>query len=356
MSEKMTSRERFLRMFDHVEADRVAMWDFPWPGTIRRWHEEGMPEGVSYEDYFGVDKVERILVDNSPRFPVNVVEETDEFITVTTAWGGTQRDFKAQDSTPDFIDFTVKSPDDWVKVKERISPTNDRVPWDQLKKDYKRWKEEGSLILADMWFSFDHTHSLVVGTERLLMALVENPEWCMDMFTHFLDVNLALLDMTWDAGYTFDVISIRDDMGYKQHQFFSPNTYREMIKPLHKRVADWAHSRGIKARLHSCGYIMPFIPDIIDAGIDVLHPMEVKAGMDPVEMKKLYGDDLTLHGGFNAMLWSDKDAILAEIERLMPIMKENGGYIFASDHSIPSEVSFENAKAAIGLAKELGRY
>ena len=59
--DKMTSHERFARMFAHQEADRVAMWDFPWPGTLARWRREGMPGDVSYEDYFEVDRVSRIV-------------------------------------------------------------------------------------------------------------------------------------------------------------------------------------------------------------------------------------------------------------------------------------------------------
>jgi uroporphyrinogen decarboxylase len=82
----------------------------------------------------------------------------------------------------------------------------------------------------------------------------------------------------------------------------------------------------------------------------------VKAGMNPEEIKRKYGKDLVLHGGFNAMLWKDLDAIKAEMKRLIPVLKESGGYIFAADHSIPNDVSFENIKEIIRYAKELGSY
>ncbi len=352
----MTSHERFSRMFAHKEADRVVMWDFPWPGALRRWHQEGMPQGQSYEDFFGVDKVSRVVVDNSPRYPERVIQETDKFITTTTRWGGTQRDFKVQDSTPEFLDYTIVDRDSWETAKSRITPSDDRIPWSYLSQNYKSWREEGHWILGDLWFSFDNTHSYVVGTERMLIALFEDPEWCVDIYSHCLEVNLALLDMAWEKGYTFDMLNIRDDMGYKNAQFFSLNTYRELIKPLHKRCADWAHQKGIVTRLHSCGYIRPFLPDIIDAGIDALHPMEVKAGMDPLEIKRCFGNQLVLHGGINAMLWHDLDAVQAEMKRLLPELKKGGGYIFAADHSIPNDVSFENIQEILTLAKRLGAY
>lgn len=352
----MTSHERFARMFRHQEADRVAMWDFPWPGALKRWYREGMPENVSYEDYFDVDKVSRVVADNSPRYPEHIIEENEEFKTVTTSWGGKQRDFKNEDSTPDFIDYTIVDWDTWEQAKARMTPTPDRIPWEHLKANHGKWRAEGHWILGDLWFSFNQLTSYVVGMERFLIYMLEEPELCQDMLHHSLDVNLKLLDMAWDAGYTFDMLNIRDDMGYKRAQFFSLETYRDIIKPSHQKAVDWARNKGIKTRLHSCGYIMPLLPEIVDVGFDALHPMEVKAGMDPEAVKAEYGDRLVLHGGFNAMLWKDLDAITAEMKRLLPILKQSGGYIFAADHSIPNDVSFRNMKEIMALAKELGSY
>jgi uroporphyrinogen decarboxylase len=78
--------------------------------------------------------------------------------------------------------------------------------------------------------------------------------------------------------------------------------------------------------------------------------------MEPLTLKKKYGDRLTLHGGINAVLWDDREAIISEIERLVPVLKENGGYIFASDHSIPNSVSLENFRAIIDEVKRVGKY
>jgi uroporphyrinogen decarboxylase len=152
------------------------------------------------------------------------------------------------------------------------------------------------------------------------------------------------------------MFNIREDMGYSYSQFFSVQTYRDIIKPVHQKAVDWAHGKGAKVRLHSCGNINPLLPEIVDVGFDALHPMEVKAGMKPDEIKQKYGDALVLHGGFNAMLWKDREAIEAEMRRLLPILKQGGGYIFASDHSIPNDVSFANIQAIMKLARELGSY
>lgn len=352
----LTTYDRMRRMYDHQEADRVPVIDSPWGATIERWHREGMPEDVSYVDFFGLDKIAHIGVDTSPRYPARVVEETDDYVINTTPWGATLKNWKHIASTPEFMDFKIDGPDAWAEAKARMTPTDDRIPWDRLKANYKRWREEGQWIEAGLWFGFDVTHSWTVGTERLLMALLTDPEWCMDMFNHFLDVGIALLDKVWDAGYTFDAVNWPDDMGYKENQFFSVRTYRKLLKPVHQRAVDWAHAKGVKVRLHSCGDIRPFIPELVEIGIDGLNPLEVKAGMDPIAIKREYGDDLLLHGGINAVLWDDKEAIEAEMRRVIPIVKERGGYIFSSDHSVPSAVSLENFRYIVELAKALGRY
>lgn len=233
--DSMTSHERFARMFAHCEADRIPVIDSPWGATIERWRREGMPEGMDYADFFGLDSVAGISVDSSPRYAVKTIEETDAYRIHTTAWGATLKDWKHAASTPEFIDFTIVDRASWEKAKARMQPAHDRINWKRLQDNYKGWRESGRWITAGLWFGFDVTHSWIVGTERLLFALVEDPDWCRDIFAHELETCLALLDMVWDAGYTFDCIRWPDDMGYKGTQFFSLNMYRELVKPFHKR-------------------------------------------------------------------------------------------------------------------------
>jgi uroporphyrinogen decarboxylase len=353
---EMTSKERFTRMFEHKEADRVPIIDGPWGTTIARWRREGLPENVSYVDYFGLDHTAGIGVDNSPRFEPKTIEETDEYRIYTTKWGATRRSWKHVTSTPEHISYRIVDRDSWEKAKERIQPTRDRVNWDHLKNNYKSWREKGYWINAGLTFGYDITHANIVGMERLLIAMLEEPEWCMDLFSYLLEVNLALLDMVWDAGYHFDGIHWCDDMGYKGTQFFSLKVYREVLKPYHKRAIDWAHEKGIKAHLHSCGNINTFVPELVEIGLDALNPLEVKAGMNPIYLKKTYGKNLVFKGGINAVLWDKPDEIKAEMEKVLPVMKESGGYIFSSDHSIPDSVSFQDFTQIVELAKKLGSY
>lgn len=354
--EEMTSHERFQRMYEHREADRIPIIDSPWDATIERWRREGMPEGTDFVDYFGLDHVAHIGVDNTPRYEQKVLEETDEHIVYTSNWGATLKQWKHAASTPEFLNFTIVDPESWKNAKKRMTHDRDRIPWEHLEKNYPIWKERGDWIEAGLWFGFDVTHAWAVGTERVLVALVENPGWLTDMFEHELEVNLALLELVWNAGYHFDAITWCDDMGYKHNQFFSLKMYRNLVKPFHQRAIEWAHAKGARAHLHSCGDVNPFVPELIGIGLDALNPLEVKAGMDPIYLKKTYGKDLVLHGGINAVLWDKPEEIMAEMERGVPALKEYGGYIFSSDHSVPSSVSLENFRQIVDCAKRLGAY
>ncbi len=313
-------------------------------------------KGWDWRDYFETDKTAGIGVDITPQYPYEKLEETETTITYKTNWGVTLRYDKGIDSTPEFLDYTVTTPETWEECKKRMYAGENRINWDYLKKNYPLWQAEGQWITANFWFGFDVTHSWMMGTENLLIAMYEEREMVEDMFNTYLDRCIDLFSEIWDAGYHFDCISWPDDMGYKGTTFFSNEMYREMLKPVHKRAIDWAHNHGIYAHLHSCGNIMTRIDDLMEIGLDALNPLEVKAGMEPLTLKEKYGDKLVLHGGVNAVLWDDKGAIIEEIRRVIPALKEKGGYIFSSDHSVPNSVSLENFKAIVDEIKIVGKY
>ena len=354
---ELTERERILRTYKHQEVDRIAMVDSAWAGTQKRWYREGLPAGVPWEKHFGFDRVASLKPDNSPRFVKKVIEETERYRIETTQWGVTQKVFRELDSTPEMLDFYYADSSRWEEAKVAMLADNEsRIPWKWLEENYPKWKAEGRFLQLIVWFGFDVAHSHMAGTENILIGMYDEPEWITDIFDTYLNTSLNLCQKILDAGYEFDGIRWYDDMGYKGSPFFSPAAYRELLKPFHKKAVDWAHERGMVAELHSCGYIEPLLPDILETGVDMLNPLEVKAGLDPFKLKKQYGDKLAFHGGINAQLWDNIELVKAEMERIIPAMKEGGGYIFASDHSIPNSVSFENMTEIARLAHKLGKY
>ena len=352
----MTSKERIRCMFDHREADRVPITDIPWAGTLERWKREGMPRDADWRDFFQVDKVEKIRVDISPRYDKVIIEDTKDHVISTTEWGVTLKNFKVPDSTPEFLDYRVNTEEKWEEAKKRMTVSRDRINWDYLKENFPKWQAEGRWIEGGFWFGFDVLHSWMAGTETILVAMLEEPEWFRDMVDTYLDMNIACYDMIWDEGYHFDSIFWYDDMGYKNSSFFSNELYAQLLQPVHKRAIDWAHNRNIKANLHSCGYMMTRIPQLMEIELDALNPIEIKAGNNLELIKKEYGDKLVLHGGADALLMDKSDQILPHIEAILPVLKEQGGIIFSSDHSIPNAVSLDNYRAIVETVKKFGAY
>ncbi len=356
MTTEMTTHERMTRVFNHEDADRVPWHDSPWGSTVERWYNEGLPAGVWPGAFFGWDSFAGISNDNSPRFPVGVVEETEEYVIHTTAWGATMRNWKHRGGVPEFLDFTIKDRDSWAIAKDRMTPAEDRIDWAALEANYPAWKASGAWIAGGAWFGYDVFASWHVGYERFLMALADDPDWCKDMIDTALDLNIAMLAMAWDRGYRFDAVQWPDDMGYRNGLFFSANTYRRVVKPAQKRMIDWCHDREVKTMLHSCGNIMALIPDLVEIGLDALNPLEQKAGMDVFELKAKWGDKLVLEGGIDVRNMSDGEKIEAEIRAKVPVLRENGGYIFHSDHSVPETVSFSDYCRVMELARYYGTY
>lgn len=354
---QLTSRERMLRTYRHQETDRILLVDTAWRGTIQRWYNEGMPKDQSWEDHFGFDKVMRIQPDNSPRYEYKLLEQNDRWKICTTGWGQTLKVFNELDSTPETLEFYYNTPEKWEEAKARMLEYHEsRIPWDNLKKNHALYTEKGYFRQLVLWFGFDVAHSRMLGTENMLINMYDDPEWITDVFDTYLKTSFDYCQRILDAGYEFDGVLWYDDMGYKGTMFFSPEKYRELLKPFHKKAVDWAHERGLVAELHSCGYIEPLLPDLVEIGVQMLNPLEVKAGMDPKKLKTLYGDKLAFHGGINAQIWDNIDLVTAEMERIIPIMMEGGGYVFASDHSIPNSVSYQNMKVISELAHKLGKY
>lgn len=160
----MSTHERMTCMHEHREADRVPVYDFVWPSTIERWRREGMPETVHYSEYFGLDRLATISADNSPRYPEEVLEATDEWVVKRTNWGQTLRSWTKRGGVPEFLDCRISTPDAWAKAKARMTPDHDRIDWSALQKNYPIWRKDGHWIRASLFFGFDVTHSWVVGT------------------------------------------------------------------------------------------------------------------------------------------------------------------------------------------------
>lgn len=353
----MTSRDRIIGAIERTPIDRIPMHDSPWGSTVARWQQEGLPEGVSVAEYFGFDSWVNMTSDLSPRYPAGVVEETDEYTISTSAWGATSRTWKHRASVPEFLDFVIKDRDSWAAAKERMGTEDNRVNWAALEENHHKWVEAGHFITYGIWGpGYDVWANWVVGTERFLMAIAQDPDWCREMQIFAAERAVYFGEMMLERGYDFDAIRIPDDLGYRNGLLFSPTSFDYVIRPAHEILCDWAKSHGIVRWLHSCGNVMDLLPRLIEIGWQALNPLEIKAGMDPLAMKRDYGDALTLEGGIDVRTMLDLGEMEREVEAKIPTLMEGGGYIYHSDHSVPDDVSFENYCHLIELVKQYGAY
>jgi uroporphyrinogen decarboxylase len=134
--------------------------------------------------------------------------------------------------------------------------------------------------------------------------------------------------------------------------------YREIILPGHVKTVQWVKAKGLPVIMHSCGYVEPLVPGMIEAGVDCLQVIEVKAGMDLLKLYRNFGDRLSFMGGIDVRVLynNDKSEIDAELESKIPIVKGNFGYVLHSDHSIPSNVTHDTYQYVIDRGLSLGAY
>jgi uroporphyrinogen decarboxylase len=352
----MTARERFRLALAHKEADRIPIHDSVWGATVTRWRNEGLPPEIPVDEVFGFE-LRSFSADLSPQYPIRVLERTREYIVETTSTGGIRRNHRDYSTTPELIDYGIKTHADWEAAKRRLQPGTTRVDWVSLKQNYERAQADGMFTTFSAGTGYDCLQSYI-RSDVLLALLLDEPEWVREMIETQADMVLGMARVVMEEGYRFDAAYLFDDMGYRNAPFFSPRIYRELIKPADRRMFEFFHSKGMPVILHSCGNVKPLIPDLIDAGLDCLQPLEVKAGMDLVELKGTYGKDLAFMGGIDVRAMADPDprAIEAEIARKIPVAKAGGGYIYHSDHSIPTNVSLAQYRHVMELVQRYGQY
>ncbi|MBI3990548.1 MAG: hypothetical protein HY350_00205, partial [Candidatus Omnitrophica bacterium] len=339
----------------HKEADRVAIHDAPWFTTVRRWKKEGMPEFAEPQDYFNYE-METVHADTSFQFPAKVIEETSEYTITQGRYGEMRKNWKNQTSTPECIDSLVKDRKTWEEYKPRLSMNKTRFDWITAKGAYEKAREKGRFITFSGAAGYDYIQT-VIGSERALIAIAEEPAWIKDMMKSIIDLLISVAE-EWVSVFEFDGVFFYDDMGYRNASLFSPSAYREIFLPYHKRICDFFKGKGLPVILHSCGCVKGLIPMLIEAGFTCLQPVEVKAGMDLVELKKDYGDNIAFMGGIDVRKMSNPDpcVIEEEIRRKITVAKKGGGYIYHSDHSVPDDISFAQYRKVMELVLKYGAY
>jgi uroporphyrinogen decarboxylase len=355
--------ERMNKALRHEEPDRIPVSDFFWGGFLERWRKEkGLPADTDIYKYYDLDWIVTIPNMDPHIKGFDVIKETDEEVVVRTGFEAILRK-KFANPMPEFIDFETNTiekaeaflfDDPWDDRRyfsggdNQIGGVGDRYarnlpPWiDTVKSLYPDFPVYGSQCEANEYLT------RIVGPQNFLLWIAMYPEQMGRFITRINAWALELLKAQIKAAHgLIDGMVIWGDVAYRKDVFFAPDYWRRWYKPGLKAMVQICHEAGLPVIYHGC----------VDVGIDAYNPLEAKAGMDVVELRRQYGHQIGFCGNMNVIEWAERNK-----EELKPIVlrklnaAKGGGMIFQSDHSVPSNVSAENYEYVINLVREYGRY
>lgn len=281
-----------------------------------------------------------------------VIEETDEAIIGIDRYGRRVKLFKSAATIPLPLDYPVRNMDDWLAFKHHYEFSEERFRpgWEEVA---RRAAAEGKVVAVSIPGGFDEPRQLL-GEEGVCMAFYDQPELIHDILRTIGETARRVLDRV-SATVQIDQLSVHEDMAGKSGPLAGPKQVTEFIAPYYLSVWEMLQDRG--ARLFdqdSDGNMNSVIQPFIDAGVNVMHPLEPGAGMDIVALREQFGERLAFVGGLDKhVLRRGEDAIVAELEYKIPPMIRTGGCVLGLDHRIPNGTPLEAYRFYVRKAWEI---
>ena len=299
-----------------------------------------------HADEFG-DKKQAVLdiLDSYPQDVIGIQFETPTI-------------FEGRPDAPEYRWMNIDDPykNSSTGIDERIAIRD----WAQLDDVLAKWPDphyqgmfsakplqEDAYRLGVWWYCLFEMHWQFRGMTNALMDHHTDPDKVHKLYRSLTDFYLVMLERVYnEAG--LDGIFFSDDIGQQTGPFFSIETFREFFKPYYKELIDKAHSLGMHFWLHSCGNIELFIPEFIEIGLDVLHPIQ-KYTMDEKQIAEKYGDDICIWAGFDVqqtLPWGDTDDVRKEVRFMLDTYRGyEGKLIFGAGNGVNGDCPIENLDA-----------
>jgi hypothetical protein len=196
------------------------------------------------------------------------------------------------------------------------------------------------------------------------MSTVSRRDYIWKVFERQCEIGLANLERIHQVvGERVEAVMVTGtDFGTQNGPFISPRSYRTLYQPFHKAITDWIHDNTTwKTFIHSCGSVLALIPDFIEAGFDILNPIQTSAaGMEPAGLKARFGDQLVFWGGGidtqHTLPFGTPEDISAQVRQRMQVFGQGGGFVFNTIHNVQSRVPAENLMALYEAVKEYRNY
>ncbi len=365
--ETMTPRERMLATaaFEPVDRPlRIETIGF-WPETLERWHGEGLPpeinELVSAYLFSGFDPQLPVYMGADlhagldPVFDEEVLERDERFIIKRDVSGSTVKVLTDGASTiPAWLDSPVKDDESWEAMKPRLDPeTPGRL---EVAKALIDFDVERNWPLCAYFTGLFGTHRHLLGFNRLMIAYKRQPELLHEISRHWVVLWKGVFARL-AAMRTPEMASLWEDMCYLNGPMIGPRAFEEFMSPYYRELIGFLKDElDIPIiGLDTDGKCTELIPLFVEAGVNMLWPFEVQAGMNVLEVRRQWPGEFAIWGGMDKRaLARGRDAIDAEIERVVPAMLASRGYIPAIDHSVPPDVPFADWQYFLDRVRMVG--
>ena len=365
--------ERMNRALRHEEPDRVPVSDFFWGSFIERWRRElGLAADANPYYHYDLDWI--VTVPNMDPWirPFETIKETAEEVVVKTGFGAVMHkhfEFPMPEmrswETDTFEKLERAEFDDPRDPRRFFAGGDNQIagvgdgfqrntpPWiDTVKSLRPDFPVYGSII------EVSECLTRLIGQANTMLWMGEFPERMGAVIARLGAFYLEMAKAEIEAGAgLLDGFVIWGDVAYKKSTFMSPSYWREHFKPWVAQMVQLAHAHGLPVIYHGCGNVKAIFADYIELGIEAYNPLEAKAGMDVLELRRRYGQAIGFCGNSNIQVWEsgDRAAIRREVLRKLNAGK-GGGYIFQSDHSVSSAVSGHTYDYIIQLVRQYGNY
>jgi uroporphyrinogen decarboxylase len=365
--------DRMNKALRHEEPDRVPVSDFFWGAFLERWRDEkDLPPNTDIYTYYDLDWIVTIPNMDPHIKDFEVLSETSEEVIVRTGFEAVIRK-KFADPMPEFVSFGTDTIEK-AEAFEFDDPWDDRryfsggdnqlagvgdgyardlPPWiDTVKSLRPNFPVYGSQCEANEYMT------RMVGPENLLLWAGLYPERFGRFVQRTNEWAIELLKSQIKAADgVIDGMVIWGDVAYRKDLFFHPDYWRKWYKPGLKTMIEICHEHGLPVIYHGCGNVSRIFEDFIEIGLDAYNPLEAKAGMDVIDLRRKYGHRIAFCGNMNVIDWAhaSREELKAIVLRKLNAAK-GGGMIFQSDHSVPTNVSAENYEYVVNLVREYGQY
>ncbi len=362
---------RVLAALDHRELDRVPVGEFFWTNFVRRCQKEYGPSFSPYH-HWDLD----LIVINPNMDPhitgIQVLEKDDDHIVLKTGFGAVIES-RSDCPMPAFREFQTQTyeqmdalvfddPADDRRYHQAVADQINGVG-DAINLELPNFVDRVKSVADDfcVFGSVCEPHEMIwriMGTDNVLLKLAEEPRRMarfIERLGEFLEGIVHA--QVKAAGGLLKGLYVWGDVAYDHGMFFSPAYWREVYQPQVKRICDAAHSYGLKTIYHGCGDARAIYDGLIEAGVDCYNPLEAKAGLDVVELKRQFGRRWAFNGNIDVrvLATNDREKVRREVLRKLNAAR-GGGYILQSDHSVPDNVAPATYDYVIQLAREFGNY